>query len=167
MAAPFFCSSRFVPFRVNSEANLAPATMTSSFSGLSFTPRPPRAYAPGSRVRRKRLCPKNRPPGLNPFRSRKSLPARRHSPRSFVMAWRSSKRRPLILRAPGGRARLCDREHAAHHPADAACFLALAASRGEGGRNVARPGQSGKDQGETLGGRGRQRCDAQAGAGGG
>ena len=47
------------------------------------------------------------------------------------------------------RAGLCDRKHAADHAADAARLLAAAASRGEGRRDVARPGQQGKDQGEA------------------
>ena len=43
------------------------------------------------------------------------------------------------------------REHAAHHAADAARLLAAAASRGQGRRDVARPGQQGKDQGQAVG----------------
>ncbi len=43
------------------------------------------------------------------------------------------------------RARLRHRKHAADHAADAARLLAAAASRGEGRRDVARPGQQGKE----------------------
>ena len=42
------------------------------------------------------------------------------------------------------RARLCHRKHAADHAADAARVLAAAASRREGRRDVARPGQQEK-----------------------
>ena len=58
---------------------------------------------------------------------------------------------------PLRRARLCNRKHAADHAADAACLLAVAAPRREGRRDVARPGQQGKDQGQALARRPR-RC---------
>ena len=56
------------------------------------------------------------------------------------------------------RARLCHRKHAAHHAADAAGVLASAPSRGQGGRDVACPGQEGKGQGQALGRRARRRA---------
>src|SRR6185369_9395889 len=61
------------------------------------------------------------------------------------------------------------RKHAPDHPPDAACVMVIAASRGEGRRDDADPGQSRKDQGQALrrrsrpGGDDRQTAAAVAG----
>ncbi len=70
---------------------------------------------------------------------------RKPRPISTVRAARESKTARAL-----GRADLCDRKHAADHASDAACLMAAAASRGEGRRDVALAGQSGKDQGEIV-----------------
>ena len=90
---------------------------------------------------------------------------RRPSPTCSATAWLWSRRPRPISTAPAGteskeleRAAALDlrhREHAADHAADAARLLAAAASRGQGRRDVARPGQQGKDQGQALGRRSR------------
>ncbi len=59
---------------------------------------------------------------------------------------------------------LCDREHAPDHAADAAGVLAAAASRRQGRRDVARPGQQGKIQGEARARGPRRPSERQAGA---